>query len=254
MSTPDASAAFRLGIAEGVIARKWARVWAQRFAETQLEILPLGATGVEHSVLSEQVDAAIFRTPEVGVEQLHVIPLYEEQPVVVVPTDHYVCAAEEVKMSDLAGEMFVQPIDGIAWELPGELSTSAPETTREAIQIVAAGVGVLVLPMSLARLHHRKDLTYRPITDLEAVPVGCGWMKDSTDPRIEDLIGVLRGRTERSTRGGDVQPPQKRTAAQKAAARREYLAAQRPRQQGVTPKKGSRGKNTKRGGARRGRK
>ena len=40
-----------------------------------------------------------------------------------------------------------------------------PATTAEAIELVAAGVGVLVVPQSLARLHHRRDLAYRPLTD-----------------------------------------------------------------------------------------
>ena len=34
-------------------------------------------------------------------------------------------------------------------------------TVRESVETVAAGTGVLVVPMSVARLHHRKDVTFR---------------------------------------------------------------------------------------------
>ena len=39
-------------------------------------------------------------------------------------------------------------------------------TEREAVETVAAGTGIVILPMSVARLHHRKDVVTRPVVDL----------------------------------------------------------------------------------------
>lgn len=228
-----------LGSAEGVIPTKWARIWADRFPRTTLDIHHAGAIGGERAVREGAVDAAILRLPVSGTpSELHAITLYEEVPVVVFPKDHFLAAADEVLTTDLAGEALQQPVDGVVWEIDSApLTVAPPPTTADAIQLVAAGAGVMVVPMSLARLHARKDLTYRPIADLPRTPVGLVWLAGSDNPLIEDLIGVLRGRTERSTRGGQPRTPVRRTAAEKAAARREYLATQRggsnpPRQRG----------------------
>src|SRR5690606_38092711 len=72
--------------------------------------------------------------------------------------------------------------------------------------LVAAGVGLLYVPQSLARLHHRKDLTYRPVTDAPQSSVALSWPQDATTDLVEDFIGIVRGRTVNSTRGRRPQP------------------------------------------------
>ena len=50
-------------------------------------------------------------------------------------------------------------------------------------------MGLLVVPQSLARLHHRKDLTYRPVTDAPESRVALSWPEDATTDLVEDFIG-----------------------------------------------------------------
>jgi DNA-binding transcriptional LysR family regulator len=73
-------------------------------------------------------------------------------------------------------------------------------TVRDAIEVVASGTGVVIVPMSVARLHHRKDTEYRPVTDLSPTTVGLSWLVENDDPRVQTFIGIVRGRTERSSR------------------------------------------------------
>ena len=47
-------------------------------------------------------------------------------------------------------------------------------TDKETIELVAAGVGLYIVPMSIARFYHRKDLTYRPVAGLDLYPVHLG--------------------------------------------------------------------------------
>ena len=54
--------------------------------------------------------------------------------------------------------------------------------------------------MSVARLHHRKDVTHRPVTDLPTTKVGLAWLVDNEDERVQAFIGIVRGRTARSSR------------------------------------------------------
>jgi hypothetical protein len=44
-------------------------------------------------------------------------------------------------------------------------------------------------------------VTFRPVTDLPTTKVGLAWRVDNDDPRIQYFIGIVRGRTERSSRG-----------------------------------------------------
>jgi hypothetical protein len=76
-----------------------------------------------------------------------------------------------------------------------------PMTTRQAISVVATGSGIVIVPMSVARLHHRKDVVHRPVNGVAPSGVGLAWRVEDDDPRIEEFIGIVRGRTERSSRG-----------------------------------------------------
>ena len=90
---------------------------------------------------------------------------------------------------------------------PSPPATQAPDMfsptellERRAKETVAAGTGVVVLPMSVARQHHRKDVTFRPVTDLPTTTVGLVWRTDHDDDRVQAFIGVVRGRTANSSR------------------------------------------------------
>lgn len=189
---------FRLLIAPGVTVDKWARMWAERVPSVPLEPVP----GTEFS----DEDAGLLRLP-VDRDVFHAVPLYTETTVVVVPKDHLLTALDEVSLADLADDPVLRPLDDVlAVPLP---DGARPATTAEAVALVAAEVGVLVVPQSLARLHHRKDLTYRPLTDAPTSTVALVWRKDGYTDLVEELIGIVRGRTANSTRGRT--PPPKAT-------------------------------------------
>ena len=87
---------------------------------------------------------------------------------------------------------------------------------------MAAGIGLLVVPQSLARLHHRRDLVFRPVTDAPQSQVALSWLEDRTSDLVEEFIGIVRGRTVNSSRGRAETPPQpkqQRPAAAKGKAK-----------------------------------
>jgi hypothetical protein len=55
--------------------------------------------------------------------------------------------------------------------------------------------------MSLARLHHRKDVVAVRVTGVPTTKVGLTWRVDDEDERVQAFIGVVRGRTANSSRG-----------------------------------------------------
>ncbi|MEU7556196.1 LysR substrate-binding domain-containing protein [Streptomyces sp. NPDC044571] len=200
---------FRLAYVPGVTPGKWVRVWNERLPDTPLALLQVTAGEAPGVLRDNGADAGLVRLP-MDRTGLSAIPLYTETTVVVVPKDHLVAAVEEITTEDLADEIVLHPLDDtLAWEqLPGLPAIERPETTADAVELVAAGVGVLVVPQSLARLHHRRDLTYRPVTDAPASRVALSWREDETTDLVEEFIGIVRGRTVNSTRGRGPTPPQ----------------------------------------------
>lgn len=166
-------------------------------------------------------------------EKYHSIRLYEELPVVILPVDHVLTVLDEVPVEELAEEFLLQPASDIpayeevsrAWrESAGRI---VPEglTDKENIELVAAGVGLYIVPMSIARFYHRKDLTYRPVAGLDTYPVHLVWPRaPKGEPRseelealLQDFIGIVRGRTATSERGSETrQARAERIAAEKA--------------------------------------
>ena len=166
-------------------------------------------------------------------EKYHSIRLYEELPVVILPVDHVLTVLDEVPVEELAEEFLLQPASDIpayeevsrAWrESAGRI---VPEglNDKETIELVAAGVGLYIVPMSIARFYHRKDLTYRPVAGLDTYPVHLVWPRaPKGEPRseelealLQDFIGIVRGRTATSERGSETrQARAERIAAEKA--------------------------------------
>ncbi|NKZ11426.1 LysR family transcriptional regulator [Mycolicibacterium septicum DSM 44393] len=214
-----------LGYVPGGTPAKWARIWAERHPGVPLQLCAVDAAEAADAVRAGAVDVALLR-PSADMSGLALIPLYEETTVAVIPTDHLLSAADEITAADLDGEPTLLPLDdAVAWAgAPGTAVDHRPETTKDAIELVAAGMGALIVPQSLARLYHRKDLTYRPIADAPTCPVALAFPEGPQPELVEEFIGIVRGRKPGSSRG-HAQPAPKRTAREKTLAKQAARAA-----------------------------
>ncbi|MEU5794038.1 MULTISPECIES: LysR family substrate-binding domain-containing protein [unclassified Streptomyces] len=202
MTGSEESPSFRLAYVPGVTPAKWVKVWHERLPDIPLTLTQVPAAEAPELMRAGEADAGLVRLP-VDRDVFSAIPLYTETSVVVVPKDHVITAADEVTLDDLADEVLFHPLDDVFdWDRPpGEAAFERPATTQDAIELVAANVGLLVVPQSLARLYHRRDLTYRPVTDAPQSGVALSWPEDATTDLVEEFIGIVRGRTVNSTRG-----------------------------------------------------
>jgi len=191
----------------------------------RLNLVAISAAGAADEVRAGNVDVALIRLPA-DTSALAVIPLYEETTVAVVPTDHLLGAADEITSADLEGEPILLPLDDVvAWtDAPGTPLDHRPDNTEAAMELVAAGSGLLIVPQSLARLHHRKDLTYRPIIDAPTCAVALAFPQGSKSEVVQQFAGIVRGRKPGSSRGQS-EPPPKRTAREKTLAKQAARAA-----------------------------
>jgi len=190
---------FRVGFVTGATPDKWTRTWRERYARDPLELVPLTEDDQESRVRDGSLDMALVRLP-VDRDGLHLIPLYDELPVAVMGNEHLLTLADEVTLADLVDEQLVLPHPS-GWTPDAEQLAWPPMSVKDAVEVVASGTGVLVVPMSVARLHHRRDVTHRVVTDLPPTTIGLAWLVENDDPWVQRFIGIVRGRTERSSRG-----------------------------------------------------
>jgi hypothetical protein len=245
----------RVDFVTGVTPDKWARTWAERRPDDPLELTPVDDSAAEARLHSGATTLSLLRLP-VDRTGLHVIPLYEETPVVVVAKEHAAAAFDELDVTDLADEVLLQLADTVpAWrdaasaEVRERAAAMPPMSVAEAIAVAAAGSGFVVVPMSVARVHHRKDVVHRPVTGVDGSRIGLAWRVDDDDPRIEDFIGVVRGRTERSSRGraqenatptrgsADAKGTGRHTASERGGSARRSSGRTLP-QRGAAPRRG----------------
>ncbi|MEU9092441.1 LysR substrate-binding domain-containing protein [Streptomyces sp. NPDC048428] len=252
MTGSEVSPSFRLAYVPGVTPTKWVRIWNERLPDVPLTLVAVPAAEAPALLRDGGADAGFVRLPVDGTD-LSAIPLYTEQTVVVIPKDHVAAAVDEVSLAELADDIVLHPLDDtLGWEqLPGRPAIERPATTEDAVELVAAGVGVLVVPQSLARLHHRKDLTYRPLSDAPESRIALSWPEDRTTDLVEDFIGIVRGRTVNSSRGRSAAPaeqPKPKSKRTESGGTRRKTAAGAPA--GKNPRGGSGGAKGAKGGVR----
>jgi len=200
---PEEPRTFRLGAVSGATPGKWIDSWKQRMPHVPLELVPVDL-GTQRAALDD-VDAALVRLPldDADDSSLHIITLYDELPVVVASVDSHLLAADDLTLGDLAGEVVIPLLDDALPSLDIAEATRAafaPLSTADAVVTAASGVGIVIVPMSLARLHHRKDVDYRVLTDGPTSTVALAWPRERTTADVETFVGIVRGRTANSSR------------------------------------------------------
>jgi DNA-binding transcriptional LysR family regulator len=170
----------------GVTPGKWERVWRERRPGGRLDLMPLPQAAALAALRDGSVHMALLRDV-VADDDRHAIPLYREAPVVVAPKGSLVAALDAVDLADLDGEN-VLPVDLLGGS--GE----------DAVELVAANVGVAVLPQSVARALSRKDVVTRPLRDAPDTGISLVWPTGTAHPLSDVFVGIVRGRTANSSR------------------------------------------------------
>ena len=203
-------AGLKIAYAPGVVPGKWLDRWRDRYPDAPLDAVRYDAGDPLPLLADGRADIVFVRFPEDGTPagpRIHAIPLYTELPVVCAPKDHEIELYDgEVPVEELADAAFLDLAD-----YPDEAGGTAM-----ALEVVASGAALLVLPMSVARLHHRRDVVHRVLAGAPATRILVAWNRpegdDPENPLIEEFIGIVRGRGENSSRQPSVQDKQRRDA------------------------------------------
>jgi DNA-binding transcriptional LysR family regulator len=224
--------ALRIAFAPGVTVGKWTRRWAERHPELALEVFPIAEDEGVTVLTDGRATLSFVRLP-IEREGLSVIRLYGEVSVLVVPRDSQLADFESVPASQVA-------------QLSGVVDYSSGRSVKDAVALVGAGVGFLRLPHSLARLHARKDVVAIPIEGATETEIALTWRRDETTELIEEFVGIVRGRTEASSRANPT-PPTPKVRVPKSGAKKAGAAKAGAKRVARTPPKKVGGKTRKRG-------
>jgi len=198
---------FSIAFVAGVTPTKWTRIWGDRRADVPLTVFRT-ETAEQVAVLHDgRAEVSLVRLP-IDDTDLSVINLYNEIPVVVAAKNHAIEQAQTVILADLAEEHLLQnPDDVPEWR---DLAQEVRDGTRRALppmrdldetmEQVAAGVGIIIVPHSIARLYGRKDVISRPVTNVADTQIALAWITRETTDDIEEFIGIVRGRSKTSSR------------------------------------------------------
>lgn len=213
MSDLPANATLMLGFDRGIAPAKWARRWAASMPDERLELLPLGQSSRrpgEPPVDRSTADVVLERiapgeTPSDATRRA--IHLYEEAVALVVNADHELAGTGTIDVAELTLVTLLDyPGHSPVWPpaRPWEDPSWRPRNERAALDLVAAGTGAILIPLPLARhLASRKDhavLTVFGEPALTGSTVWASWAMDRDGPDVQQLVGILRGRTARSSR------------------------------------------------------
>lgn len=192
------SAPLRIGFVTGATPDKWARSWRTQRREP-LELVPVTEADQLDGIRDRSLDMALVRLP-VDTDGLHCVRLYDEVQVAAASREHMIAATDdEIGLGDLVDEQLVRP-HASGWRPDADQLEWPPMTEQEAIETVAAGTGVVILPMSIARLHQRKDVVTRVVSDLAPTTIALVWRVERDDEVTQTFVGVTKGRTARSSR------------------------------------------------------
>ena len=185
-----------LGFVPGVTLTKWTRLWEERRPDEALGFLATTEATQVAALLDGSAQVAFVRLPLPPDEEreLSVIRLYSEVAVAVLPEDHPLADQDSVTLADLS-EMTLHDSQG---------------SLRDAVELIAAGVGALVVPHALARQYSRKDVVSRDVTDADETWIAVAWRSEGETADIEEFVGIVRGRSANSSRGGTIAPPKEK--------------------------------------------
>ena len=214
---------FAVGYVPGVMPGKWFRRWEDRRHKPALSQYPVRADGWREALTNGEIKACFVRLnwedQDPSVEDLRqdfrAVALYEELQVAVLDKDHILTVAETLTTDELTAESEPQ-------------KKPATDEADMAVELTAAGIGPVILPMSVARLHHRKDVTYRELTDAPTIPVVLVWPQDLSDEdeaAVQQFVGIVRGRSANS--GRDTPPSQDKKAHEDKKKKQQPKAPQR---------------------------
>jgi DNA-binding transcriptional LysR family regulator len=182
---------FTVGFMPGLVVTAAVRALAFRHPDLSIEVMRMGWEDQTQVLRDGRVDVGYVRMP-FDQSGLRVEPLLTEPRVAVLPAGHRLAGKDSIQLRDLAGEHLLQNRDAVPeWhENPASRDIPRLRTVEEKLEHVAAGSGVVVLPLSTATFYPRPDVTHVVIDDIPPNRVFLAWDSARRTPLIQEFVAI----------------------------------------------------------------
>jgi DNA-binding transcriptional LysR family regulator len=189
---------FTVGFMPGLIVTAEVRALSSRHPELTVDVVRTSWDDQTEVIHDGRVDVSYVRQP-VDPRGLEIRPLLSEPRVVVLPAEHRLAGKPQISITDLADEHLLQDPDAVPeWR---DIATELREAGRrqvipyyrsveEKLEHVAAGHGVIVLPLSTAAFYTRADVTPVDIEDIAPNQVSLAWDSSRQSPLIGEFVAI----------------------------------------------------------------
>ena len=186
--------------------------YRERFPDVALSLMELNAVEQSAALRDRSIHVG-FARPYVEEADVTVEAVLREPFLVALPAAHPLAGRSELSLGLLAGEPFVSFPE---WPLPSyaqvvravcEGAGFAPRVVQEvremqtAISLVAAGLGIALLPASVQHLH-RDGVVYRPLPDsAPRTELAIVSRKEDASPALQNFLQIVREQVRRRDGG-----------------------------------------------------
>lgn len=166
-----------VAFAPGLHVSEIVRAFALTHPGVEIELLHLPWWEQDAPLRDGWADVGYLRRPfdEAG---LRAIRVGSDPKVACLPASHPLARRVSLSLTDLEGESI---IDGASRRV---------SSVEEKFELIVAGHGIAVVPISVATSYSRPDLVYRPLVDAIALDTCLVVMADREDPRVADFMAV----------------------------------------------------------------
>jgi DNA-binding transcriptional LysR family regulator len=198
--------------AHGVIPKAIAR-FRSAYPDVELLLTELNSDEGLEGLCVGQLDLCLLLPPRSVDPALRIEPVWLEPLVAVLPPKHRLANKQRIALQHLKSEPWVLWRREIASRLYDEVIAACSAAGFEpriaqrvrrattAVSLVASGIGVTLLPMTVARLGIGGTI-YRHLRSPGAsVPVAFAWRQDQTAPALANLMAIVRDSSLRRQTG-----------------------------------------------------
>jgi DNA-binding transcriptional LysR family regulator len=181
----------------GLIVTGAVRALPDRHPQLTVDVLRTNWNDQTEVIPDGRADVSYVRLP-VDQRGLRIQPLVTEPRAVVLPVGHGLAGKSAVSITDLAGEHLLQDPEAVPeWrDIAIELRTGQRRnppvfhTVEEKLEHVAAGRGIVLLPLSTAVFYTRPDVSWILVSDVPPNQVCLAWDATRRSPLIQDFTAL----------------------------------------------------------------
>ena len=166
-----------VAFAPGLHVSEAVRAFSATHPEVEIGLLQLNWWEQDAALRDGRADVGYLRRPfdDTG---LRTVPVGTESKVACLPASHPLARRRTLVLADLDGEQIM------------DAQSRRTSSVEEKLELIAAGHGIALVPLTVARSYSRADLVHVPVLDLEPVGTCLAVLKGRRERRVRDFLAA----------------------------------------------------------------